>query len=463
MKLLVYGVNYAPELTGIGKYTAEVAEALAARGHDVRVVTAPPYYPEWRVAVGWPSWRYCRETRRGVAVWRAPLWVPAQPSGAKRLLHLASFALSSAVPMALQLRWRPDVVMVIAPTLLCAPTALAVARATGGKSWLHVQDFEVDAAFGLGLLGNARVARIARAMERSLLKRFDVVSSISAQMVERLRTLGVEESRVLCVQNWVDVETIRPLDRRSVYRRELSIPNDAKVVLYAGNMGKKQGLEHLAAAAARLAERADIRFVFCGEGPTKAELEKRCAGLSNCRIIGLQPVERLNELLNLADIHALPQHADAADLVMPSKLTGMMASGRAIVAMAHAGTALYDAVASRGVAVEPDDADALAAAIAALADDAPRRAALGAAARRYAQTEFSPDAVFGRIEAKLLECTLQAQGASAAEEDFALQRFRGLKPGAVSHAGVADERGDEADAERGTFGSGERFEDEFGD
>jgi colanic acid biosynthesis glycosyl transferase WcaI len=455
MRLLVYGINYAPELTGTGKYTAEMAEALAARGHDVRVVTAPPYYPEWRVAEGWSSWRYRRETRCGVTVWRAPLWVPARPRGTTRLLHLASFALTSAVPMALQLRWRPDVVMVVAPTLLCAPAALAVARATGGKTWLHVQDFEVDAAFGLGLLDNARAARIARTMERALLTRFDVVSSISTKMVERLQTLGVEESKVFCAQNWVDVETIRPLGRESTYRSELSIPNDAKVVLYAGNMGKKQGLEHLAAAAALLANRTDIHFVFCGEGPTKAKLAKRCAGLSNCRIIGLQPVERLNELLNFADIHALPQRADAADLVMPSKLTGMMASGRAIIAMARAGTELYDAVASRGVVVEPDNAHALAAAIAALADDEPRRAVLGAAARRYAQNALSPLAVFGRIEAKLLECTLQARGATAAGEDFAHRRFYSLEPSAATQADVADERGNEGGAVR-RAGSGVR-------
>ncbi len=424
MRLLVYGINYAPELTGTGKYTAEMAEALAARGHDVRVVTAPPYYPEWRIAEGWSAWRYRREIRRGVRVWRAPLWVPNRPSGTTRLLHLASFVLSSVVPMALQLRWRPDVVMVVAPTLLCAPAALVVACLTGGKAWLHVQDFEVDAAFSLGLLDNARAARIARVIERALLTRFDVVSSISTKMVERLQTLGVEALKVLCAQNWVDVETIRPLDRRSAYRHELSIPNDAKVVLYAGNMGTKQGLEHLAAAAALLVDRVDIRFVFCGEGPTKSELAKRCAGLSNCRIIGLQPVDRLNELLNLADIHALPQRADAADLVMPSKLTGMMASGRAIIAMARAGTELYDVVATRGVVVNPDDAHAFAAAIAALADDPPRRAALGAAARLYAQNELSPVAIFGRIEAKLLECTLQVRAASAAKKYRVSRCFR---------------------------------------
>ncbi|HEV3106737.1 MAG TPA: WcaI family glycosyltransferase, partial [Trinickia sp.] len=206
MRLVVYGLNYAPELTGTGKYTAEMAEALAARGHDVRVVCAPPYYPEWRVADGFSSRRYRRETLRGVTVWRAPLWVPARPGGAARLVHLASFALSSLAPLARQLPWRPDAVMAVAPTLLCAPAAWALARATGAKAWLHMQDFEVDAAFELGLLESARAARFAHAIERSVLRRFDVVSTISEKMVARLVGLGVDASNAVCVPNWVDVE-----------------------------------------------------------------------------------------------------------------------------------------------------------------------------------------------------------------------------------------------------------------
>ena len=398
MKLLIYGLNYAPELTGTGKYTAEMAEALALRGHEVHVVCAPPYYPAWRVAAGWSAWRYGREMRGGVAVRRAPLWVPSRPGGATRVVHLASFALTSILPMLAQWRWRPDVVMAIAPTLLCAPAALALARATGAKSWLHVQDFEVDAAFGLGLLAQPYAARAAHAFERVVLRRFDVVSSISVRMVERLLTLGVEASRALCLPNWVDVDAVYPLDRISTYRGELGIGEDDKVALYAGNMGAKQGLEYVVAAASLLERRKDIRFLFCGDGLMRNELARQCTRLSNCALIGLQPADRLNELLNVADLHVLPQRADAADLVMPSKLTGMMASGRAIVAMAREGTQLHDVVAGRGVVVEPESGAALAGAIERLADDADTRARLGAAARAYAVETLSPKVVMERLE-----------------------------------------------------------------
>ena len=107
MKILVYGINYSPELTGIGKYTGEMVEWLAAQGHEVRVITAPPYYPQWQVGENYSAWRYKRE-EGAATVWRCPLYVPKQPSTLKRLLHLGSFAVSSFFPLMAQRRWKPD-------------------------------------------------------------------------------------------------------------------------------------------------------------------------------------------------------------------------------------------------------------------------------------------------------------------------------------------------------------------
>ncbi|RMD58917.1 colanic acid biosynthesis glycosyltransferase WcaI, partial [Candidatus Parcubacteria bacterium] len=189
MKILIYAINYAPELTGIGKYTGEMAERLAARGHEVRVVTAPPYYPAWKVADGHSRWRYRREWLNGVGVWRCPLYVPSKPSGAKRIVHLASFALSSFPVMLRQIFWKPDVVFVVEPPLFCAPAAWIVAKLTGGKCWLHVQDFEVDAAFALGLLPKW-MRKPTSLAERWWMRRFDQVSSISHAMVKRAKEKG---------------------------------------------------------------------------------------------------------------------------------------------------------------------------------------------------------------------------------------------------------------------------------
>jgi colanic acid biosynthesis glycosyl transferase WcaI len=403
MKILLYGINYAPELTGIGKYTAEMAETLAATGHQVRVVCAPPYYPAWRIATGFSAFRYANERRNGVHIWRTPLWVPSRPKGARRIAHLASFALSSFPVLLRHVFWRPDVVVCIAPSLMNAPTGWLVARLTGAYAWLHIQDYEVDAAFSLGML------------KGSLLKRTALAFEISGKMVEHALRKGVEESKVVRFSNWADTESIYPLDRHSRLRSELNIPDAATVVLYSGNMGAKQGLEVLAAAAVGFAQRDDVIFVFCGTGPARDAVTALCGNLRNCRFIDLQPLDRLNELLNLADIHVLPQRADAADLVMPSKLTGMLASGRAVIAMASPGTELYEAVFPRGVVVPPGDAISLVSAIERLASNAVERARLGAAGREFAQAVLSRDAVLSEFETKLSALRAGTSGTSAAD------------------------------------------------
>jgi colanic acid biosynthesis glycosyl transferase WcaI len=404
MKLLVYGINFAPELTGIGKYTGEMAAWLAARGHEVRVVTAPPYYPDWAVWPGYSTSRYARETWRGALVLRTPLWVPRKVTGLRRLLHLGSFALASLPALFAQWRWKPDVVWVTEPPLFCAPAALAFARLRSARAWLHIQDYEVDAAFELGLLKGARLRAIVASIERGLMRRFDRISTISLRMMERASAKGTDDARLISLPNWADVSAIQPLRCDSPYRVELGIRSDAVVALYSGNMGAKQGLELLAETAVMLQNHPGLEFVFCGGGAGRAELMKWCEGLANVRFLDLQPVERLGDLLGLADIHLLPQRADAADLVMPSKLTGMLSSGRPVVAGARPETELGKVAAECGLAVPPDDAKAFAEAIVSLASQPELRRDLGQRARAHAEQRFDRETVLAQFERDLQAC-----------------------------------------------------------
>lgn len=401
MKILIHGINFLPELTGIGKYTGEMAEWFATRGHDVRMVTTPPYYPEWKIGNAYSSTRYAKETISGVMVFRCPLWVPRTPSGMKRLVHHISFALSSLPVILTQAFWDPDVVLVIAPSFFCAPQAALAARLCGARAWLHMQDFEIDAAFELGLLRGQSLRRVVAAGERWLMRRFDVVSTISERMLARLASKGVASGKAVLFPNWVDISSISPLSGASPYRAELGLTPDAVVVLYSGNMGSKQGLELLPQVAALLVDRPDIQFVFCGNGAGKSDLVQGCAGLPNVRFMDLQPIDRLNDLLGLADIHLLPQRAGAADLVMPSKLTGMLASGRAIVATASPGTQLAYVLEGCGLVVPPESPEMVAEGLRQLADDAPMRERLGNAARLYAERHLDKDQVLTRFAEKL--------------------------------------------------------------
>ena len=399
LRLLIYGLNHAPEPTGIGKFTGEMAAWLASRGHEVRVITAPPYYPAWRVGPGYSAWRWQREEIEGARVYRCPLYVPARPSGKKRILHLASFALSS-LPVALwqALVFRPQVLIAIAPALTSTPGARLAAAFGGAAAWLHIQDFEIDAAFALGMVSGGPVRRFALGSESWLLRRFHRVSSITPAMVARLGEKGVATARRRLFPNWVDTATIRPAE--SALRRELGLPPEAVVALYSGNMGEKQGVETLAEVARSLAG-SPVILLLAGAGAAEPRLRAATAGLAQVRWLALQPVAKLNDLLNAADLHLLPQRADAADLVMPSKLAFMLASGKPVVAGAASGTALARAIEGAGIAVPPGDPAAMAAAVRALAQDTGRRKALGEAARARAMAEWDREAILSAFESEL--------------------------------------------------------------
>jgi colanic acid biosynthesis glycosyl transferase WcaI len=401
VRILIYSINYFPEPTGIGKYNGEMAEWLANHGHEVVIITAPPYYPWWQVQQPYRSWLYSTEVIKNVKVHRCPLWVPHRLRGVRRLLHLFSFALTSVPLLLIQLFKRPDIIVVLEPTLFCAPAALGLARLSGARTWLHVQDFEVDAAMGLGLVKAKAAGRIAAKVESWLMSCFDRVSTISDSMLERLVAKGIMRGTDVLLPNWVDVQDIFPLPKASIYRAELGIDDDKCVALYSGSMGEKQGLEILLAAARSLQAESRLLFVLCGAGGARERLMRTGKELNNVRWLPLQPAEKLNELLNLADVHLLPQRAEVADLVMPSKLLGMLASGRPILVTAHPGTQLAKMVSSCGKVVEPGNAREVAQGLLELLHAPQERERLGAEARRAAQA-WDKSSVLCAFENQLL-------------------------------------------------------------
>jgi colanic acid biosynthesis glycosyl transferase WcaI len=403
MRVMVIGINYAPDLIGVAKYNTELCESLTAMGHEVRVVTAPPYYPDWQIPADYRSVWYQRECINGVDVIRAPIYVPGRPSGVKRVLHHTSFLLSATFPvLSRAVRWRPDIVFAVAPSLLSAPIGLLAARMTGAASWLHIQDLEIDAAFELGLLrSGGRFRNIMLGLERAILKSFDRVSTISPEMTGRLKQKGVASDRLCEFRNWIDTNLIVPASNQTRLRSDLGLNPTDVVALYSGAMSSKQGLELVIEAASATREsNPSVQFVLCGNGPAKAELMLMAESLSNVRFIDLQPAQRLSELLNTADIHLLPQKAQVSDLVLPSKLAGMLASGRPIVAMAAPGTSLAQETEQAGIVVAPSDAKALATAIMALADDKSLRMRFGTAARKQAEQRWDRTALIRSLESE---------------------------------------------------------------
>jgi colanic acid biosynthesis glycosyl transferase WcaI len=222
-------------------------------------------------------------------------------------------------------------------------------------------------------------------------------------MLELTKAKGVSQDRLVLFPNWVDTTAIKPLPAPSPLREEFGIAPEQRVALYSGNIGEKQGLEMIIAAARMVRQRTDLLFVICGDGAARLRIERSAEGLTNVRFFPLQPLERLNELLNLADIHLLPQKQDVECFVMPSKLLGMMASGRPIVASARQGSDLSDIVSECGLVVPPGDSDGFADAVLKLMDDQELTQRLGQHARQLSIEKWDVSEILTSLERSLLK------------------------------------------------------------
>lgn len=396
-RILIYGINYAPEEIGVGKYTSELSEYLAGRGYEVEIVTATPHYPGWATRDGFQN-RYSVEQAGAIRITRCPLFLRQKMRGVWRLLSPLSFAMSSApVSVSRILTTRPDVVLCVEPTLLVAPIALIAAKLVGARTVIHVQDLEVEAAFGVGHLRSKLLHKMARWFERSLLRAFDHVITISDKMALKLIDGGVSPLKISRLRNWVDIGAIKPLNGPNVFRDELGIRADDFVALYAGNLGAKQGLHVVMATAKRLLNTCSkVRFVIAGEGPLKEQMVEQ--SLNNVSFLPVQPKEKLCELLNLADLHLLPQSSDISDLVMPSKLGGMLASGKPVLVTANPDTELYDFLLGSAVIVPAGDDEAMAREIARCAENGS-----GPCAENGLVAQFDKDVILPQFAACLFD------------------------------------------------------------
>ena len=409
MRILVYSPNFSPELIGIGKYVGEMSEWLSLNGHEVHVITTPPFYPKWKTHEQYNNYLWKREKWKGVNVWRCPVYVPKNQSGVNRILHLVSFALSSLPIMISQIFWRPKIILSIAPSLFLAPVSILTSKLSGAKSILHIQDLEVDAAFELGLLKGEKLREFAISIEKFLLGHFDLITTISNRMLRKISNKLNHTRRVILFPNWIkmslwsdDREMLKINLESEQYRTRLKIPKEALTIVYSGNMGDKQGLEILSSSAKYFMSNPipniPLHFIFCGSGSGLKKLLNDSQGIANIHFLDLQPTEKLPAFLAVADIHVLPQRADAADLVMPSKLIGIFASGRPVIVCANQDTELSEIVRRRGLVVKPENTNDFCEAIKILANDKELRSKLGSAGKKYAEQEFDQDLVLAKFE-----------------------------------------------------------------
>lgn len=398
-RILIAGINYAPEHTGVGPYTTSMAECLASLGATVSVVTGVPHYPSWTVPPAYRRRLRSREHRNGVDVLRLWHYVPQSQSALRRMAYEMTF-LSHALltPRAAGV----DVVLAVVPSLGGAIYGVMLARRLAVPVVVVVQDLMGKAASQSGIPGGARVAALASGMERWALRRATTVAVVADPMRTQLVSDGIPAERIVSLPNWSRVPSAER--ERETVRRELGWADGITVVLHTGNMGYKQDLGNVLQAAELLQGRPDLLFVFLGDGSQRAVLELAAAGRSNVRFLPPVGDAEYSEVLAAADLLLLNERPSVQSMSLPSKLTSYFRVGRPIVAATHPESASAEEIrrSMAGVLAPPGDPAALAEVICRVAAEPDSvRAELGDAGRLFAAAHLTQEAAVLRLVAAL--------------------------------------------------------------
>jgi colanic acid biosynthesis glycosyl transferase WcaI len=398
MRIIVWGINYTPEVTGIAPYNKALCDFIntfraSGQEHEVEMVTSFPYYPEWKKRPEDAGTLYRTDLVDGVRVHRCWHYVPSRLTALKRILHEGSFVLSSLLRICFLPR--PDVFIGISPPLLLGVGAWLAGLIKRAPFVFHVQDLQPDAALGLGMLKQGWFTRLLYRLEAFAYAKADRVSGISEGMLEMFRRKAVPASKVVHFPNGVTLPDPEQPPKKGVFRAAHGISPETFLYVYSGNLGAKQGLETVVEAARILQARErpagagrPLKIVICGDGARREQLDKliRQYALRNVLLFALKPEASYFEMLTDMECCLLPQQAGTGSFFFPSKLLSALAMAKPVLAIADEASALIQEAVRPGgfgVWVPPAQPEALAAIMETLPADPARLKQMGAAGRRF--------------------------------------------------------------------------------
>ncbi|MFB6457189.1 WcaI family glycosyltransferase [Chitinophaga sp. Hz27] len=408
-RILLISGYYTPEPSGIGKYNGELMQWLAAKGYECGVITSYPSYPQWKVAPEYQHKKFFFSDEKhqagnnAINIYRCPMYVPAKPSGSRRVLQDISFYVSATMrllPMMFGKKY--DMVLIVAPAFHLGLLGLCYKLTRRATFVYHIQDMQIEAARDLGMIKSNWLLKQMFSLEKFIFRKADMVSSISPQMVTNIANKAGKQVNLF--PNWVDTKLYYPLPDKAVLKQKFGHPENRKIILYSGAVGEKQGIEHVLEVARRLHTDNNIHFIICGSGPYAQILADKAKAdhLTNISFLPLQPASIFNEFLNMADVHLVLLKSKASDLVLPSKLTTILAVGGVAVITANEGTTLHDLVKNHQVAisVDADNTDALEAGIRhALTNE---NSVISNNARQYAEQYLGVNSIMQQFEEDIL-------------------------------------------------------------
>lgn len=396
MRVTILGVNYAPEVSGIAPYTTGLAEGLVAHGHRVEVFTAVPHYPSWRAAGGY-SERVTRQIINGVGVTRFRPYIPTQPNNITRAAFEISFGRFVATA-----NWAsPDVLVCVSPALLSSGIAVARARLWRERSaiGLWIQDLY---SRGVEETGHSSVVatRAIAALEGTVVRGCDGVAVIHDRFKSIVTRFGVPAEQVRVIRNWTHMSAVEDFDVRA-FRAQQGWRPDEVIVLHAGALGIKQGLDNVVCAA-RCAESdgLPVRFVLLGDGSQRRRLEEGARGVRSLQFVNPMGAEDFGRALRAADVLLVNEKPGVTDMAVPSKLTSYMSSGRPILAATDSGSTTAEEIdlSAAGVRVSAGSPRELLAAVLRLAGNPVLAEKLGRNGLRYCSDVLSKERAIAQLD-----------------------------------------------------------------
>lgn len=341
MKILVSSMAFFPDHSGIPLYSGDFAFYAAENGHQVSVVTGFPFYPSWKKRKEDQGVLFRIDHHKNVKIYRGYIYVPGKPTGVKRILQEISFLFFSFINFFRA--GRHDVVVVFITPVLLGVMGWFFKKVYGARLIINIQDFQVEAADSLGMLGRLPIVPLMHKLEKISFKGADLVTSISDGMVNILKQKGLDESKIYLWPNWIDIDEASTLGTKGGFRKQFSIPNNKTIVAYAGNVGEKQGLRTLVDLAIHCKEQKDLVFLIIGEGGDLMNLKNYHAEkkVDNLRFLPFLDPRGYKDFLADADVLFISQKKIPKDIYFPSKLLGLMAGKKLIFLAADKESELY--------------------------------------------------------------------------------------------------------------------------
>ena len=405
LRLVVLCPHFAPDLAPTGVVMTRIVTELAARGHELHVVTSLPWYRNHAIEPGWGGrlWR-TEKTEWGSIIRVHPFPGKSKSNLLRRALGFIAFSYAVGIRSvhADGFPFKVDGVLAMSPPLTLGLTGWFTKIIRRAPLVFNIQDVFPDAAIQTGAISNKKIIAAAKWLERMSYQRSDAVVLLSRDLRTNIANKIDRKfhDRLHVIPNFVDTHAITPQNRMTAYRTELGI-GDQLVVMYAGNVGFSQSLNLVAEAAARFPE---IAFVINGDGAARKKLQQDCAQLANVYFGDYQPIERLSEVLATGDIHLVPLRAGLASVSVPSKSYSILAAGRPMLAAIDPNTEIPNMLreSGAGIAVEPDNAPAFIEALGQLVSNRELLLEMGARGRNWVETHASPASVAAQYEAIFL-------------------------------------------------------------